>query len=398
MSDFVGEKLEAFDRVAIEELPVLAEKGMSGAGQAVLRAVAHAQGQVSAGVTGGGMGILDETPIVIFGRRADGGQRVVREVAEKGVGADVEVAGVDIAVVLDHEIVTAVAAHRADGRDARRKAGDDGVEKANRDGMDVLRIPFVEDGAKKLAPLTGFQGVGPRGAMLVEFHAVDVLVVAELQLVGKVVVDLDGMALVGGGDEGEDVMLDLMALQDFETTKNVRMAAATIGAEAEVVVDVVRAIDRDADEKVLVVKKGSPVIIKLGAVGLEDVLNRSRLLVLVLEGNGLAEEVEAREGRFASLPSEGMDLHRDGKIVAGDLFQCLKRHSVRARTKEFDLRQVETIPATKVAVEGDWLDEKGEGLVHGRLLTFRRQPKGACRPARSRSEACRPLRKARDGP
>ena len=83
---------------------------------------------------------------------------------------------------------------------------------------------------------------------------------------------------------GENAVLDLVALQDLLTPEGSGVAAAPFGAKTEVVV--VRTIDRDADQKVIVVKESALGVVELGGVGLEDVSVGSRLLVLVLKGDG----------------------------------------------------------------------------------------------------------------
>ena len=64
-----------------------------------------------------------------------------------------EITGIDIAVVFDDEIVAAVASHGADGGTARGETRDDGIEKANGNGRDIIRIPCVEQLADEVAPL-----------------------------------------------------------------------------------------------------------------------------------------------------------------------------------------------------------------------------------------------------
>ena len=83
------------------------------------------------------------------------GEVILRNIAELPFGQDVKIAWIDVAIVFDDQIVTAVAAHRADGWAACHKTRNDGIKKTDGNRRDIVRIPCVEQLAEEVAPLAG---------------------------------------------------------------------------------------------------------------------------------------------------------------------------------------------------------------------------------------------------
>ena len=125
-----------------------------------------------------------------------------------------EITGIDIAVVFDDQIVAAVAAHGANGGTACGETRDDGIEKADGNGCDIVGIPCVEQLAEEVAPLARLQGEGQGVVVVIAFDTFDVLMVFEA-VIFQIVIDLGRVVAVRFGNECEDVRLDLMLFKSF---------------------------------------------------------------------------------------------------------------------------------------------------------------------------------------
>ncbi len=82
---------------------------------AVLRTVGHAEVQVAAGEAVRIVRPFLLTEGLELRRGENCVEIVLRDISELPFRKDVEITGIDIAIVFDDEIVAAVAAHRADG-------------------------------------------------------------------------------------------------------------------------------------------------------------------------------------------------------------------------------------------------------------------------------------------
>ena len=142
-----------------------------------------------------------------------------------------EITGIDIAVVFDDQIVTAVAAHGADGGATCGETRDDGIEKADGNGRDIVWIPCIEQLAEEVAPLARLQGEGQGVVVVIVFDAFDVLMVFET-IIFQIVIDFGCVSAIRFGDEREDVRLDLMFFQTFQAVHDIRLTAATINGTA----------------------------------------------------------------------------------------------------------------------------------------------------------------------
>ena len=152
-----------------------------------------------------------------------------------------EVAWIDIAVVLDNQVVAAIGSHRADGGAACDKTRDNGVEKADGDGGDIIRIPYIEQLAEEVAPLAGLQGEWQGVVGIVAFNAFDVLMISKA-VAFQIIVDLGSIAAVRFGDKREDVCLDVAFPQAFQASQNIRLTAVSVDMAAVAVMDGGRAV------------------------------------------------------------------------------------------------------------------------------------------------------------
>ena len=169
---------ETVDGVVVECDPVLAEGAFVVCREAAMfRTIRHAEIQV---MTGEAVRIV--RPFLLTkGLETRGGENIVeivlRDISKLPFWKDMEITGIDIAVVFDDEIVAAVAAHGADGGTACGETRDDGIEKADGNVRNIVRIPCVEQLAEEVAPLAGLQGIGKGAVGVVVFDAFDILMV-----------------------------------------------------------------------------------------------------------------------------------------------------------------------------------------------------------------------------
>ena len=173
-----GELFEAVDGVVVEGDPVLAEGAFVIGGETtVFRTIRHAEVQIAAGEAVRIVWAFLLAEGEEFMRRKKVGEIVLRNIAEFPFGQDVEITWIDVAIVLDDQIVAAVATHRADGWVACHKTRDDGIEKTDGNRRDIIRIPCIEQLAEEIAPLAGLQGEGQGAVGVVAFDAFDILMV-----------------------------------------------------------------------------------------------------------------------------------------------------------------------------------------------------------------------------
>ena len=286
------------------------------------------------------------------------------DISQAGGVGDAEVAGVDAAVVFDDEVGAAGGGHGAEGGLSRDQAVEDGVEEADGDGLGVVGIPGVEEPAEEFAPFSGFEGMGESVAVGGSVGAFDVLVEGDAQRL-EVVVDVLGMVLVGFGDEGEDVVFDVMALEGLETAQGEVVAAGAVGVASAGVMEGRGAVEAESDEELLALEEVGPAVVEEGSVGLKGVADDGAAwAVEALESDGLLEEGQSHEGGFAALPAEEMLGHGDGEVGFRDGRQGVVGHPVGRWAEESLLGQVEAVAAAEVAVEGGWLDENRKRFCH----------------------------------
>lgn len=286
------------------------------------------------------------------------------DISQAGGVGDAEVAGVDAAVVFDDEVGAAGGGHGAEGGLSRDQAVEDGVEEADGDGLGVVGIPGVEEPAEEFAPFSGFEGMGESVAVGGSVGAFDVLVEGDAQRL-EVVVDVLGMVLVGFGDEGEDVVFNVMALEGLETAQGEVVAAGAVGVASAGVMEGRGAVEAESDEELLALEEVGPAVVEEGSVGLKGVADDGAAwAVEALESDGLLEEGQFHEGGFAALPAEEMLGHGDGEVGFRDGRQGVVGHPVGRWAEESLLGQVEAVAAAEVAVEGGWLDENRKRFCH----------------------------------
>ena len=170
------------------------------------------------------------------------------------------------------------------------------------------------------------------------------------------------MRFVGRVHRAEDVDVHLVLTQmppaaHHAVERALPAAVAPIG-----VVEIARAVNAQADEEVVLLEEGAPLVVEQDAVGLERVLHDlARPTVSLDEVDRAPEEVELHQRRLAALPrhrhlgcamrfQQLTDVGLEGRI----------RHPVRVVGIERFLREKEAVRAVDVAGRPAWFREQVE--------------------------------------
>ena len=124
-----------------------------------------------------------------------------------------------------------------------------------------------------------------------------------VHLVAEEAIDRAAVFLVGGVDRAQYVEVDSVLAQEPPALHHLVEGALFAAVDTVGVVELARAVDAQADQKVVFLEEGAPVIVEKDAVGLKGVLHDlSRPAVLFDEFDGAPEEVELHQRRLAALP------------------------------------------------------------------------------------------------
>ena len=135
-------------------------------------------------------------------------------------------------------------------------------------------------------------------------------------LIAQEPIHLATAVLVGCVHGGQYVELDPRRAELPEPAHHLIEAAASAFRDAECVVDLARAVDRDANQEVVLAQERGPLCVELGGIGLDRVRRPlTRLQVAIDKLNRAAEEVEPHQRRLAALPR---DLHHRNPGVRFD--------------------------------------------------------------------------------
>ncbi len=308
-------------------------------------------------------------------------------IAEKVLGLDEVIAGVQIAVVFERQrIATRLSedAERAADADPRPKRG---VEHLDEDLGDVLPDPLVEDGDQEAAPLVGphrsfrnqfpFEKVErPRLVRVApalvgqreqfggrSFDDRDELHELGAEVVTEEAVHLEPVISVGGMDGTQDVEIDGMRLQEAEPAHHPVEGTGAALVEAVGVMERLGSVETDAHQETVLLEEATPFVVQRGAVGLDRVLDRlPRTPVLLDELDRAAEEVQPHEGRLAALPGEVhfrclMGLEQLADVV----LEQVVRHAEAAAGVEHLLGEEEAVLAVEVADRAGRFHENVKG-------------------------------------
>ena len=221
---------------------------------------------------------------------------------------------------------------------------------------------------------------------------------------------------VRGVDGREDVPLHPVALEHVEAAHHLVEGGLAALVDAVGVVHLTGAIDRDADEELVLGEELAPLVVEQRAVGLQGVADLlARLGEPRLQLDDESEEVDPHHRGLAALPRhDDLGCVRLGLDQLADVgLQQIGRHSKPAVRVEHLLGQEEAVLAVEVARRARGLGHHVEGprrVRHGQevgragrghgvsvaLFSCRRRPRARGRASRART--CRPAcARAADG-
>ncbi len=187
---------------------------------------------------------------------------------------------------VDEELTVLSRPHRALGDQVARL----GVEQALAPVL-AHAPPLVGDGQGL--------GAGP-------FDDGDELHPLRAQVVAEEPIDVASVALVGRVDRAQDVELHPVAAQQPPPVHHLVPGALRPPVDTVGVVQLLGAVDAEADEEVVLGEELAPLVVEQDAVGLERVLHHLvGPAVLLDQLDRLAKELDAHQGRFATLPGDG---------------------------------------------------------------------------------------------
>ena len=289
------------------------------------------------------------------------------------------VTGIDVTVVLDHGAGSAGLAVDAEAGSHPAPVGESGIEEIDEIRTHVVPDPLVEYVADKAAETdradrpSGYprplglrvDDVGTGLAVLPAVHDRILhmlhhgheLHVAAAYAFQKMI-DLQSAALAAGIDRGHGVEGDILGgkrLQPLHDSGESRSSSLVL---AELVVDVLRAVDRDSEQEAVILEETRPFAVDQSGVGLHGIAYHAVGSILALELHGLAVEVETEHKRLPSVPVE----HDLPRVVRLDIFadhglQHLQGHARLPAAVNLRLVEIVAVGAVEVA-------ERARGFHH----------------------------------
>ena len=128
----------------------------------------------------------------------------------------------------------------------------------------------------------------------------------------KETVDLRAPPLPGLADGSEGIELHPPAVQDFQSVHHLPECTSPRNGPAVTVMNVLRAVEGKAEQKVIVMEKCRPLPVEQGAVGLERIVDRTAAGIFPLKRQCAPEKVHTGKQRLASVPFD-----RELREVAG---------------------------------------------------------------------------------
>jgi len=158
------------------------------------------------------------------------------------------------------------------------------------------------------------------------------------------------------GKQAQDIERDFVLLHQPDAPHDAVKAAVSGVIFPVKVVDLRRAVEADADQKVFFAEKLAPRGIQQQAVGLQGIFNDlSRPGVFFLKGRNIPEKIDSHQERFPSLPAEAVERGSDGQGFSNDRLQNFAGHFGCVSGIKLLRPPVEAIVAGKIAQAGGGL-------------------------------------------
>jgi len=291
-----------------------------------------------------------------------------------------EIAGKNVAVVFDDEIIPAGLKKRA-----FRRLGVDVAEEKGIEETDIglfsgseRREPPVEHGHQESPEFFGRGRVGCRAAAIrgIRFHAGDELHVPQPQRPMEFInfaCETDGIIV----DDRQGVDGDAFIEQKPDFPGSLGPCAAAGRVLTVPVMDMFRAVEREADQKSGFLQEEGPFPIEDEAVRLEPVQNGFTARIAGFKIDGLSEKIEARERGLPALPADIDDFARSLEGLADGFFEDFGIHAMDPGFgEEGGPGAVKTVSASQTAIRSGGLDEeRRERFFLEELISFHVEPR-----------------------
>jgi len=269
------------------------------------------------------------------------------DVAQQVIRLDEVVTGIQVAIVLECQAVTASLIENTHARRTHPHPVAGGrLEGLHKHFAHVILDPLIEDLDQEAAKLLWtHRAVGDCVAYIVDVVAIrvdalddrDELDPAGADFITQELIYLPGMVAGDPVYGDQDVVLHLVLLQQPQSTHNLIKGALVTLVDAVGIVEALGPIQAEANQEIVLLEELAPLIVQEGAVGLHGVFEgHSRFAVFLLVFDRLAEKIYPHKGWFAALPG-----HRDLGAAVGldqllDIYlENLFRHAeVATRVKQ----------------------------------------------------------------
>ena len=91
----------------------------------------------------------------------------------------------------------------------------------------------------------------------------------------KKLIEFVRMVCICDINHGHRIPFDLMLLEQLDASHHLAVGWTVVGCKAILVVECLRAIDRDAHQPTIVVEKPAPFVVEQGSIGLDTVAHAS---------------------------------------------------------------------------------------------------------------------------
>ena len=187
-------------------------------------------------------------------------------------------------------------------------------------------------------------------------------------------IDFETAALAAGIDRGHRIERHAFGVEQLNAVQDPPERRGATLVLAELVVDVLRTVDRDTQQEVVLLEETRPLARDEGAVGLQAVVDLLAAGILLLERHRPTVEVQSHHQRFAAVPDELHLRHVVGRdVVPHHLLQHLQAHPGLPAAVDLRLVEIVAIGAVEVAERPGGLHHDVERPRPGQLLRIRRQ-------------------------
>ena len=288
------------------------------------------------------------------------------------------VAGIHIAIVFHHARMAALLGISTDARQHTHPVGKRAVEDFHKHLTHIVAHPVIKDGAEEVAPLCRGNGsirkrnlpvVGKtrQGAAVFMFRQ-SLHDRGKLQVLATVVpeemIELQRMLSVIGVDHRHSIPFHPMFLQQTDALHHLFPGRLSGRSYAIVVVILLRSVDGNAYQPMVLCKELAPLVGEESAVGLDDIVYLFAVGILLLKRQRLPVEVDGTHQRLASVPGKehlGHGLCLD--VLPGELLQHLISHQMSGSVLvKMVLFQIITVFASQVAMGACGLQHHIQGL------------------------------------